>query len=119
LRQWAKEVLPESGVSRAGVLLLIPTITVLKVFVSISAGLLKGYAPMGGALMQGISLTKGIETGEQLKYLPTGQIFLVKKITREFVIFQGFENLKVQILLSKCSVPYLFGRPQEGEVRRT
>ena len=54
-----------------------------------------------------------IETGEQMKYLPTGQIFLVEKVTGEFVIFQCLENLKVQIMISNRSVAYLFARPKE------
>jgi hypothetical protein len=39
-----------------------------------------------------ISLTTEIEIGEQLKDLPTGQIFLVKKGAGQFVIFQRLEK---------------------------
>ena len=61
----------------------------------------------------------GIESGERLNYLRTGQMFVVKKITREFVIFHCLEDMKLQVMVSTRSVPYLFERHKEGEVRRT
>jgi hypothetical protein len=51
------------------------------------------------------------EEGEILKYLPTGNIFEIKKITNQFIVLHSMDGL-TQIMTGKKSLVNLFEKPR-------
>ncbi len=56
------------------------------------------------------------EEGEILKYLPTGNIFKVKKITSQFVILHSMDGM-TQIMTGKKSVVNLFEKVAHSHMK--